>query len=112
MSHIANQIVTVCALLVNFQPVLIPLSTMEESDVDEYLDCYYKSNSDKTDSEQYIHSTIRVPTFNTSYYYIKIIVTQEGHAPAYLKHGLVKPPRELNSYQKINQFRQQFILPE
>ena len=51
MSRIANQIVTVCTLLVNFQPVLIPLSTMEEGDVDEYLDCYYESNSDETDSE-------------------------------------------------------------
>ena len=51
MSRIANQIVTVCALLVNFQPVLIPLSTMEESDVDEYLDCFYESNSDETDSD-------------------------------------------------------------
>ena len=37
MARIANQIVTVCALLVNFQPALIPLSTMEEPDVDEYL---------------------------------------------------------------------------
>ena len=31
MSRIANQIVTVCALLMNFQPVLIPVSTIEES---------------------------------------------------------------------------------
>ena len=46
----ANQFVMGCALFVNFQPVLIPLSTMEESDVDEYLGCY-KSNSDETDSE-------------------------------------------------------------
>ena len=30
MSCIANQIVIVCALLMDFQPVLIPLSTMEE----------------------------------------------------------------------------------
>ena len=51
MSHIANQIIMVCALLVNFQPVLIPLSTMKESDVDEYLDCYYKSDSDETNSD-------------------------------------------------------------
>ena len=51
MSRIANQIVTVCAVLVNFQPVLIPLSTMEESDVDEYLDCFYESDSDETDSD-------------------------------------------------------------
>ena len=50
-SRIASQIVTVCALLVNFQPVLILLSTMEESDVDEYLDCFYESNSDETDSD-------------------------------------------------------------
>ena len=39
-----------CALFVNFQTVLILLSTMEESDVDEYLDCY-ESNSDEVDSE-------------------------------------------------------------
>ena len=51
MSRIANQIITVCALLVNFQPVLIPVSTMEESDVDEYLDCYHESDRDETDSE-------------------------------------------------------------
>ena len=50
MSNIANQIVMGCALFVNFQPVLILSSTMEESDVDEYLDCY-ESNSDETDSE-------------------------------------------------------------
>ena len=34
MFRIANQIVTVCSLLVNFQPVLIPVSTTEETDVD------------------------------------------------------------------------------
>ena len=51
MPRTANQIVTVCALLVNLQPVLIPLSTKEESDVDEYLDCYYESGSDETDSD-------------------------------------------------------------
>ena len=51
MSHIPNQNVTVRASLVNFQPVLIPLSTMEESDIDEYLDWYYESDSDETDSE-------------------------------------------------------------
>ena len=33
LSRIANQIIMVCALLVNFQPVLIPLSTMEKADV-------------------------------------------------------------------------------
>ena len=64
MSHIANQIVMGCALFVNFQPVLILLSTMEESDVDEYLDCY-KSNSDKTDSKYVIHteSSVIASTF-------------------------------------------------
>ena len=46
--YVANQIVMVCALLINFQPVLIPLLTIEESDVDEYQDCYYVSNSDET----------------------------------------------------------------
>lgn len=47
MSCIANHIVTVYALLVNFKMVLIPVSTMEDSDVDEYLDCYYESDSDE-----------------------------------------------------------------
>ena len=51
MSRVANQIITLCTLLFNFQPVLIPLSTMEESDVDEYLDCYYESDSNETESE-------------------------------------------------------------
>ena len=49
ISCTVNQIVTVCALLVNFKPVLIPLSTMKKSHVDEYLDCYYKSNNEETD---------------------------------------------------------------
>ena len=51
MARIANQVVTVYALLVNFQPALIPLSTMEEPDVDEYLNDYYESDSDETSSE-------------------------------------------------------------
>ena len=51
MARIANQIVTVCALLVNFQPVLIPMSTMEESDIDDYLDSYYESDNDGDDEE-------------------------------------------------------------
>ena len=60
-----------------------------------------------------MHSIIRVATFNTSHILLyKIVVTHKGRAHSYLKHGLVKPPRELNSYQKVNQFRQQFILPE
>ena len=45
MARLANQIVIVCALLVNFQPVLIPKLTMEESDVDDYLDSYYESDN-------------------------------------------------------------------
>ena len=51
MSRIANQIVTVCALLVYFQPVLIPMSTMEESDIDDYLNSYYESDIDSDDEE-------------------------------------------------------------
>ena len=51
MCCIVNQIGTVCALIVNFQPVLILLSTMEESDVDEYLENDYDSDSDETDSQ-------------------------------------------------------------
>ena len=46
----------------NFQPVLIPLSTMEESDVDEYLDCYYDSSSDEFRIIHTVHSIIRVAT--------------------------------------------------
>ena len=49
MAHLANQIVTVFALLFNFQPFLIPMSTMEESDNDDYLDSYYKSDSHSDD---------------------------------------------------------------
>ena len=41
MAHLANQIVPLCALLVNFQLVLIPMLTMEKSDIDDYLDSYY-----------------------------------------------------------------------
>ena len=60
-----------------------------------------------------VHSIIKVATFNTYYiYYIKTTVTQEGDAPAYLKHGLVKPLQELNSYQKSWPAWQQVILPE
>ena len=58
MSCIANQIVMVGVLLMNFQSVLIPLPTTAESDVDEYLDCYYKCDSDETNSEQYIQCTV------------------------------------------------------
>ena len=50
MSFIANQIVAMYALLINFQPVFIPVSTIEQSDVAEYPDCCYESDSDKSDS--------------------------------------------------------------
>ena len=53
LSRTANQIVSVCCLLLNFQPVLIPPPTdSEDSDVDNYFKLYYSSNSDyDADSE-------------------------------------------------------------
>ena len=63
MSCKANQIVMVGALLMNSQSVLIPQPTMAESDVDEYLDCYYESDSDETDSEQYIQCIVFIVQF-------------------------------------------------
>ena len=42
-----NQIVCVCAWLVNFQAVLIPSKFVEEvDDVEEYFDSYYSTESD------------------------------------------------------------------
>ena len=47
LSRIANQIVHVCAWLVNFQTVLIPPKFVKEvDDVEEYLDSYYDTESD------------------------------------------------------------------
>ena len=47
LSRIANQIVCVCAWLVNFQTVLIPPEPIEElNQVDEYLDSYFDTESD------------------------------------------------------------------
>ena len=53
LSRIANQIVCVCCWLVNFQPVLIlPPVEHEETDVEEYFQSYYTSDSDyDADSE-------------------------------------------------------------
>ena len=54
LSRIANQIVCVCCWLINFQPVLIPPPPVEceESDVEEYFQSYYTSDSDyDADSE-------------------------------------------------------------
>ena len=34
---------------------------MEESDVDEYLDCYYNSDSNETDSKySYVHYRLQI----------------------------------------------------
>jgi hypothetical protein len=47
LSRMANQIVCVCAWLVNFQGVLIPPKfTKEVDDVEEYFDSYYDTESD------------------------------------------------------------------
>ena len=48
LSRIADQIVCVCCWLVNFQPVLIPpiLEESADTDVDEYLNTFYSSESD------------------------------------------------------------------
>ena len=53
LSRIANQIVCVCCWLVNFQPILIPPPVeCEETDVEEYFQSYYTSDSDyDADSE-------------------------------------------------------------
>lgn len=52
MARIADQIVTVCALLVNFQPVLIPPFSCDLSDVDDYFVTLSESDSDyDADSE-------------------------------------------------------------
>ena len=50
LSRIANQIISACALLVNFQTVLIPPTLVEEveeaEEVDEYFDRYFDTESD------------------------------------------------------------------
>ena len=46
MSRILNQIVNVCAWLVNFQPVLIPPPSVELDDVDVYFASLASEDSD------------------------------------------------------------------
>ena len=48
MSRIANQIVYVCAFLVNFQPVLLPplLDDATEMEVENYFESVYDSDYD------------------------------------------------------------------
>ena len=46
LSRIANQIVSMCAWLVNFQTVLIPPYTEVEEDTDSYLLTQFSSDSD------------------------------------------------------------------
>ena len=46
LSRIANQIVSVCAWLVNFQPVLIPPYAENEEDTDAYLLTQFSSDTD------------------------------------------------------------------
>jgi len=45
-SRIANQIVSVCAWLVNFQPVLIPPYAESKEDTDAYLLTQFSSDTD------------------------------------------------------------------
>ena len=54
MSRIANQIVSVCAWLVNFQAVVIPTPpATEDMDIKQYFQSYYSADSDyDADSEQ------------------------------------------------------------
>lgn len=56
MAWVADQIVAVCAWLVNFQPVLIPPppdSDYNEDDVQQYFDSYYGTDSEyDADSEE------------------------------------------------------------
>ena len=65
LSRIANQIVCVCAWLVNFQAVLIPPEPVEDVDeTEEYLDSYFDTESDydadteHSDDENYFLFTI------------------------------------------------------
>ena len=52
MAQIANQIVCVCAWLVNFQPVLIPPPPVaEDNDVEEYLETYYYATDSEYDAD-------------------------------------------------------------
>ena len=47
MARIANQIVSVCAWLTNFQPALIPIPSDDESNsVEEYFESLYSSDYD------------------------------------------------------------------
>ena len=46
LSRIANQIVSVCAWFVNFQPVLIPPYAENEEDTDAYLLTQFSSDTD------------------------------------------------------------------
>ena len=46
LSRMANQIVCVCAWLVNFQTALIPPKFVEDDNVEEYFDAYYDTESD------------------------------------------------------------------
>ena len=55
MSRIANQIVSVCSWLVNFQPILIPPPAVtDDQDLEHYFQTYYgNTDSDNdADSEQ------------------------------------------------------------
>lgn len=57
MARIADQIVTVCALLVNFQPVLIPFRVTDDelTNVDDYIanlsDSEYDADSEYSDND-------------------------------------------------------------
>lgn len=47
MTRLANQIVCVCAFLLNFHPALVPVPTDPlESDVEDYFQCLSSNGSD------------------------------------------------------------------
>jgi len=56
LSWIANQIVSLCAWLTNFQPALVPSAhgdTNEvELEIDEYLSMYYRSEAGSSSSSE------------------------------------------------------------
>lgn len=54
MSRIANQIVCMCSMLVNFQPILIlpPTNQNTEAEVEDYFEAMYDTDSNyDADSE-------------------------------------------------------------
>ena len=51
LARFANQIVSVCAYLSNFKPILVPSSTITLTDMDEDVDKYFEDLSDTSEIE-------------------------------------------------------------